>query len=162
MKRFIYIILLTISINTYCNTELNNKNIESIDIEIKEDTQNKREEIINYAKTLLGYKYKWGHSGPDLFDCSGYIYHIFKKNLDIVLPRVSRDMSIFKEKKKIEDLIPGDLVFFITSGKKINHVGIYLGNNEFIHASSAKKKVIISNMGSGFYFKNFQWGINPY
>jgi NLP/P60 protein len=67
------------------------------------------------------------------------------------------------EKKDISQIKVGDLLFFITSGgDTINHVGIYVGNNEFIHASSAKNKVVVSKLDSDFYTKAFKWGLSPY
>ena len=67
------------------------------------------------------------------------------------------------EKKDISQLKIGDLLFFVTSGgETINHVGLYIGNNEFIHASSAKNKVVISKIDSNFYSKAFKWALSPY
>ncbi|WP_064606775.1 C40 family peptidase [Streptobacillus moniliformis] len=123
-----------------------------------------RDKIIEFAKTNLNRPYSWGAIGPNKFDCSGFVNYVFSKNSSINLPRVSKDMAKYSPKINIDDLKIGDLLFFNTSnkGKNINHVGIYIGNNEFIHASSAQNKVTISTIAEGFYKKKFKWAISPF
>ena len=107
--------------------------------------------VISMAKTLLGKPYVWGAQGPSSFDCSGYTYYVFKNATNISLPRVSKDQSKYGTYVSKSNLKAGDLIFFDTSGSNngnVSHVGIYLGNNEFIHASSSKGKVVISQMSS--------------
>lgn len=141
-------------------TVVGNSNIE----ETLNTENNLREQIIAFAKDSLNIPYSWGATGPNKFDCSGFVKYIFSQKANIELPRISRDMATFAEKKDISNLQIGDLVFFNTSsrGTSINHVGIYIGNNEFIHASSASKKVTISTMADGFYKKKFKWAISPF
>ena len=113
--------------------------------------------VISYAKKLLGKPYVWGAEGPSSFDCSGFTYYVFKNAANINLPRVSKDQSNYGTYVKKSDLREGDLIFFDTSGENdgnVSHVGIYLGNNQFIHASSSKKKVVISEMSS-YYTKAY-------
>lgn len=123
-----------------------------------------RNNLINFAKEKLDMPYKWGSIGPDKFDCSGFVNYIFNEKTDISLPRVSSDISKYNDKKSVNDLEIGDLLFFNTSkkNKRINHVGIYIGDGNFIHASSAKKKVLISTINEGFYKKTFRWAISPF
>lgn len=113
---------------------------------------------IDIAKSKLGCTYVWGSEGPNTFDCSGLIYYIFKINLNINIPRVSKDQSKFGQYVDRKDLKPGDLVFFDTDGinnGNVTHVGIYLGNNEFIEASSGNvMKVVISKL-EGYYDKQY-------
>ncbi|MGL5713547.1 MAG: NlpC/P60 family protein [Paraclostridium sp.] len=113
---------------------------------------------IDIAKTKLGCIYIWGDEGPNTFDCSGFIYYIFKTNLNIYVPRVSKDQGKHGKYINRNDLKPGDLVFFDTSGINngiISHVGMYIGNNEFIHASSGRTmKVVISKL-EGYYEKQY-------
>lgn len=129
-----------------------------------EDENTLREQITKFAKENLDKPYSWGSVGPDKFDCSGFMTYLFNEKSKIKLPRVSKDMSeMNNEKKDISQLKIGDLLFFITSGgETINHVGLYIGNNEFIHASSAKNKVVISKIDSNFYSKAFKWALSPY
>ena len=120
-------------------------------------TSSSVDKVISYAKSLLGKPYVWGAQGPSSFDCSGYTYYVFKNSANITLPRVSQDQSNYGTYVSRSNLRAGDLVFFDTSGVNdgnVSHVGIYLGNNQFIHASSSKKKVVISEMTS-YYSEAF-------
>ena len=113
--------------------------------------------VISYAKKLLGKPYVWGAEGPSSFDCSGFTYYVFKNAANINLPRVSKDQSNYGTYVKKSDLKAGDLIFFDTSGENdgnVSHVGIYLGNNQFIHCSSSKGQVVISEMSS-YYTKAY-------
>ena len=114
-------------------------------------TSSSASKVISYAKTLLGKPYVWGAQGPSSFDCSGFTYYVFKNAANVTLPRVSKDQSTYGTYVSKSNLKVGDLIFFDTSGANdgnVSHVGIYLGNNEFIHASSSKGKVVISQMSS--------------
>lgn len=115
--------------------------------------------IVDFAKKYLGTPYKYGSNGPSSFDCSGYTTYVFK-HVGIKLPRTSSSQGKTGEKIKRSNLAIGDLVFFDTSGANngnISHVGIYLGDGEFIHASSGSKakKVIISSLDEGYYNSKF-------
>lgn len=115
--------------------------------------------IVKEAQKYLGKPYEYGKIGPDSFDCSGFVYGIFK-NLGIAIPRTSLAQSGFSGKKLSQsELKAGDMVFFDTSEKgHVNHSGIYLGENKFIHASSgAVYSVTISDM-NGWYKDKFKWG----
>jgi len=118
----------------------------------------KEDEILETAKNFLGTKYVWAANGPSAFDCSGFTKYVFKEN-GITLPRYSGHQANIGQKIKFAELQKGDLVFFDTEKKfrhKVNHVGIYIGNNKFIHASSAKKRVIITSFTKKkFYKKKF-------
>ncbi len=121
------------------------------------------QKLEKYAKAKLGQKYVWGATGPNKFDCSGFTRYVFRSTAGIKIPRVSRDQAkVGKYIKNIKDLRRGDMVFFDTEKRftgKVNHVGIYLSNGNFIHASSARKKVIITNFNKKpFYKKRFLWG----
>jgi len=113
------------------------------------------------AKSFLGTPYVWGATGPSTFDCSGFTQWVYR-DLGINIPRVSRDQAKVGEYVRYEDLQRGDMVFFDTKkhrSGKVTHVGIYLGNHNFIHASSAGKKVVIYNFNKKqFYKKRFLWG----
>lgn len=107
--------------------------------------------VISLAKSLLGKPYVWGAQGPSSFDCSGYTYYVLKNAANITIPRVSKDQSKHGTYVSKSNLRVGDLIFFDTSGANdgnVSHAGIYIGNNEFIHASSSKGKVVISQMSS--------------
>ena len=114
-------------------------------------TSSSASKVISLAKTLLGKPYVWGAQGPSSFDCSGFTYYVFKNSVNVTIPRVSKDQSKYGTSVSKSNLKVGDLIFFDTNGSNdgnVSHVGIYMGNNEFIHASSSKKKVVISQMSS--------------
>jgi len=111
------------------------------------------------AKSELNKRYVWGAEGPETFDCSGLTQSVYEK-LGIKIPRVSRDQAEHGIYIKRENLKIGDLIFFDTSKEEkgtINHVGIYLGNDKFIHASSASESVIITSLNKPFYAKRYKW-----
>jgi len=112
------------------------------------------------AKKLLGKKYVWGATGPRTYDCSGFTQKIYR-DAGINIPRVSRDQARVGQYISYNNLRKGDLVFFDTHKKKtgkVTHVGIYLGNGNFIHASSGAKKIVIFNFNNKKFYKNrFLW-----
>ena len=98
----------------------------------------KAKRLIATAKKYIGTPYAFGGTTPSAFDCSGYLQYVFREN-GINIPRTADEqylMGISAKNKK--DLVPGDLVFFSTYEEGASHVGIYLGDNQFIHASSSK------------------------
>lgn len=123
----------------------------------------KSKNIIKLAKKKLGKRYVWGAVGQkNTFDCSGLTKYVYKQH-GINLPRTSINQSKFGKHVSRSQLKPGDLVFFDTSKRRkgyVNHVGIYLGNGKFLHASSAKKKVVVSNL-SKFYAQRYKGARRP-
>ena len=110
------------------------------------------------AKSLLGTDYQYGADGPYQYDCSGFTKYVFSKE-GIRLPRVSREQAKIGQFVTAKQLQKGDLIFFDSKkSAQVSHVGIYLGGGNFIHASSAKEKVTISNLSSNYYAKHFKWG----
>jgi hypothetical protein len=115
----------------------------------------KEEEIVETAKRFLGIKYVWAANGPDCFDCSGFTKYVFKQN-GITLPRYSGHQANVGTTVSFDELQKGDLVFFDTEHKfrgKVNHVGIYIGDGKFIHASSAGKRVMITSFKEKPFYK---------
>ena len=112
--------------------------------------------IESIAKSKLGKKYKWGGNGPYQYDCSGFTKEVFAKT-GIRIPRVSRDQAKVGKKISKNQLQKGDLIFFHSKKSKVvDHVGIYLGNGKFIHASRFHKKIVISPLRE--YRRYFKWG----
>ncbi len=124
----------------------------------------KIKKVISIAEDQYGKKYVYGAEGPERFDCSGLIIYAFKHGAGIsTFPRTAEKMgysNTYPKVSKISDLKVGDLVFFDTSSDSdlCDHVGIYLGNGNFVHASSAAAKVVKSNLNSGYYNRVFSWG----
>lgn len=111
------------------------------------------------AADWLGTRYRRGGMSRLAVDCSGFTNIIYKTVFDKKLPRVSTEIAKnVSESIAKDDLEPGDLVFFSTFGKKyINHVGVYLGEGRFIHAS-IKHGVIVSSLAEGYYSKAWRKG----
>jgi cell wall-associated NlpC family hydrolase len=109
----------------------------------------KAQEIIAYAKKFMGVKYVFGGESPSGFDCSGFTMYVFKK-FGIDLPHSARSQAGLGLAVSKSDLIPGDLVFFHTYTSGISHVGIYVGNNNFIEASSSRG-IAVTSLSSSYY-----------
>jgi len=109
------------------------------------------------ALSLLGTPYKFGGNQPDKgLDCSGLVTHVYRESAGISLPRSARDMSRTGEEVARDALRPGDLVFFDTRNRPYSHVGIYAGENRFVHASSRSvRAVTISRMDAGYWASRF-------
>lgn len=123
------------------------------------DSSSLADQVISYAKTLLGTPYVYGGTSPSGFDCSGLVQYVYK-NFGISLNRVAADQATQGIKVSKSDLQPGDLVFFDTSGghSYVTHAGIYIGNGQFIQASSGSyngHKVVISDISQEYYAKAF-------
>ncbi|MBY0572308.1 MAG: C40 family peptidase [Undibacterium sp.] len=108
------------------------------------------------AMNLLGIKYKRGGNSPENgLDCSGFVRLVFKNANATELPRTAKEISQEGDKVKAQDLQPGDLVFYNTLKKSFSHVGIYLGDNKFIHSPSAGGKVRVESMNIAYWKKRF-------
>ena len=118
------------------------------------------DKLIVLAKSKLGNSYVTAAAGPDHFDCSGFVYYLFKEN-GISIPRSSLLQSKAGEKLTRQQLQKGDILFFDTHTRgHVNHSGVYLGDGKFIHSSSGKAyAVTISKLDKGFYLDKFRWGI---
>ncbi len=118
--------------------------------------------IVDYAKTFLGTRYRRGAKGPSAFDCSGFTSYVFR-NFDLALGSSSRDQATQGEKVAITDARPGDLVFFSGSraGKTVGHVGIVVssdpasGSVKFIHAATSRGVRIDTYPDGGYYSRRF-------
>ena len=115
--------------------------------------------LISIAKSKVGSRYKSGATGPNSFDCSGFVYYAYK-NVGIKIPRVSTNQAKIGKKLSRSELKKGDIVCFDTAKRgHVNHTGIYLGDGRFIHASSGRAySVTVSNLDKGFYKEKFRWG----
>lgn len=114
------------------------------------------DDLTEYALSLKGTPYKYGGASPESgFDCSGFVGHVFKQKMGKSLPRSSSDISRVGVSLKPGALRPGDLVFYNTLNKAYSHVGIYLGEEQFIHSPSSGKTVSIVNMNEDYWRKRY-------
>ena len=134
-----------------------NQLIDAGDTLVTEPEEASRIEVLlRRAMGLLGTPYRWGGTSPDSgFDCSGLVNYVFRTALGIELPRVSRDMAGNGEKIERAALSAGDLVFFGRRGKRVDHVGIYVGNGQFVHAPRPGRDVTVSRLDTGYWAGRF-------
>ena len=111
--------------------------------------------VVGAAHDALGKPYVYGDIGNKGFDCSGLTYSIYLNNLDVKLPRSSSVQVNVGTTVAKDDLMAGDLIFFNTSGRGISHVGLYIGDNNMIHASSGQKRIMISDINSTYYKQRY-------
>ncbi len=107
--------------------------------------------VVKSALNMRGTRYSYGSAGRHATDCSGLALQSYKK-VGVTLPRTSAEQSHVGKAVSKSELRPGDLVFFKTNaGRRINHVGIYVGDGKFVHASSGAGKVRVSSLNEGYY-----------
>ena len=112
--------------------------------------------LISEALDQLGVRYRYGGSSPDTgFDCSGLVAYTAERALGLKLPRNSSAMALMGTAIDKQQLQPGDLVFFNTLGRRYSHVGIYLGENRFVHSPSAGGVVRIEKMTMAYWAKRY-------
>ena len=117
-------------------------------------------EIANLALTFVGCRYVYGGSSPKGFDCSGFTYYVLKQ-FGITLNRTASDQLDNGTPVSMSELQPGDLVMFQknrNSSRRASHVGIYIGDGQFVHASTSSVGVIVSKMSSAYYTTGFVGG----
>jgi len=135
--------------------EFDGQYIETYEISSRGDN---RSYLIEQLKALIplemGKPYQWGATGPNSYDCSGLVYTLYGK-LGISLPRVSRDQAKAGVYVSKDSLQYGDLVFFAADGKTVNHVGIYVGNGEFVHAPATGHVIKTSSLTAGYYSRTY-------
>lgn len=110
--------------------------------------------LVELAKSKLGCPYVWGATGPNTFDCSG-LQMWCHKQIGISIPRTSLEQSRSGKAVSKSDLQPGDLVFFKTTSAPVGHVGMYVGNGQFIHAPNKSKPVKYDSLSSSYYSSRY-------
>lgn len=112
--------------------------------------------LTRQALTHLGIGYRYGGKTPEQgFDCSGLIYYSAQESLGLKLPRRSADLARVGQKVDRQELAVGDLVFFNTLGRRYSHVGIYIGNELFVHAPSSGGEVRVENMSKRYWASRY-------
>lgn len=135
--------------------DLPNTTADATESEDTNTVVSKGEEVVNYAKTLLGKSYVYGGVGPNSFDCSGFTQYVYSKFGVNLSHSASAQANIGTTVSKV-NLQLGDMVFFSQGGSSIGHVGIFVGNNSFIHAANPQKGVVITSLSDGYYTTNYK------
>lgn len=118
--------------------------------------QAKAHEILMNALSLTGIKYTYGGSSPETgFDCSGFVRYVFQQAASLTLPHGARAISQLGQNISMDQLQPGDLVFFNTLRSAFSHVGIYVGDKRFIHAPSSGGNIHIVSMEDEYWAKRY-------
>ncbi len=124
------------------------------------------DDLLAFARSFEGYPYVYGGNGPNSFDCSGFVLYVYK-HFGYSFSRGAQEQYKDGMHVNMDDLLPGDLVFFSSYGncnpsnstfRSITHVGLYLGNGYFIHASNPTRGVVIDTLWSGYYNSHFWAG----
>lgn len=119
------------------------------------------QEIMLQSMSLIGTPYRFGGSDRSGFDCSGMIQHVYGQALNVQLPRTAKDMAYRSRPINDSQLQVGDLVFFNTSGTPYSHVGIFIGNRQFIHAPSSNGTIRTASLDNP-YFKSRYLGARTF
>lgn len=113
-------------------------------------------EVVMRALALLGTPYRYGGDSPEGgFDCSGLVRHVFRDAAGFTLPRRSQEMSSRGDEVARAELLPGDLVFFNTLRSAFSHVGIYVGDNRFVHAPTSGGVVRVESIEVDYWSRRF-------
>jgi cell wall-associated NlpC family hydrolase len=114
------------------------------------------QDVVVNALGLIGVAYKYGgNTAEQGLDCSCFVKLVFQQTMGLVLPRTAAEMSRMGADVNRDDLQPGDLVFYNTMRRANSHVGIYIGDNQFVHSPSAGGKVRVENMTNSYWQKRF-------
>ncbi|MBU3643745.1 MAG: NlpC/P60 family protein [Candidatus Methylopumilus sp.] len=142
----------------WSNDKVNGEKSQSIEATVSEPASwsNYAQDVILSALSLMGVKYSWGGKTPEGgLDCSGFVRFVFQQATNLTLPHGARALSQLGTNVSNNDLQPGDLVFFNTLKSSFSHVGIYIGNNRFIHAPRTGREVVITDMTESYWAKRF-------
>ncbi len=141
----------------HASANISTKNVEGVVITFLDAIKNSiSQNVLSKAMSLKGIKYKYGGASPKTgFDCSGFVNYVFNKAAAIKLPRTTRGLSRVGQSVDKKALQPGDLVFFNTRRRSFSHVGIYVGNGDFIHAPRTGSRVRVENMKTGYWKQRY-------
>jgi len=113
-------------------------------------------QVIKTAQSLLGTPYQYGGTTPNGFDCSGFIYYVYRQAAGVTLPRETQGLIQIGHPIEITDLRPADIVYFKIDRREPLHAGIYVGNGQFIHAPSTNGQVNLQELDSDYWKSRYQ------
>ena len=124
--------------------------------QMRQSMGNTASDLVVNAMGFLGVPYRRGGSSSDTgFDCSGFVRSMYEQSVGKILPRRASEQAAVTEKIDKQDLKPGDLVFFNTMRQTFSHVGIYVGDNKFIHSPRTGKSVRVEDMRDAYWERRF-------
>ncbi len=118
---------------------------------------NENPSLVREVSLWIGTPYRYGGNTRAGTDCSGFVWSVYSNVYDHYLPRTTKAMSVETRRIRKQRLREGDLVFFRMKGRKVSHVGIYLGNGHFAHASTSRG-VIVNEINESYYLRRFVRG----
>ena len=119
----------------------------------------KANDVVLFALGLIETGYRFGGKNPEAgLDCSGMVSYVYRKSVDMRLAGSAADLARQGKPVPAEQLRPGDLVFFNTRNKPYSHVGIYIGDNRFVHAPNSRGKVRTESLKHGWFAARFEEG----
>jgi len=124
--------------------------------EVGRNVSQKASELVLHAIGFLGVPYRHGGNSVETgFDCSGFVKAIYQQTVGLILPRQAEQQAAATQKIEVNELQPGDLVFFNTLRRTFSHVGIYIGDGKFVHSPKPGAEVRIENMGLSYWRSRF-------
>lgn len=118
-------------------------------------------DVVVSALALLGSPYRYGGRTPAGFDCSGFVGYVYGETLGVTLPRRSEEIGRVGTELKREALVPGDLVFFNTLGRRYSHVGIFIGDGRFVHAPARGGRVRVERLADPYWNARYNGARRP-
>ena len=157
MRKVVTAISLSIAVATASFTATANETTKpEPQLSFLERYTNAAQEVILYGLKLVGVRYKLGGNTEETgLDCSGFVRLVFKDSLGTQLPRTAAEMSQVGQRIDTSQLKPGDLVFFNTMCRAFSHVGIYLGDNHFLHAPRTGAEVRVESMEDSYWINRY-------
>jgi cell wall-associated NlpC family hydrolase len=153
-KWFLVICLMVAS--GICHADELTTEIPASRVQAQPDWQSIAQEVLMSALSLTGVRYAHGGISPETgFDCSGFVRYVFQQASNLTLPHGARALSQLGQAISVDQLQPGDLVFFNTLKTAFSHVGIYIGDNHFIHAPTTGGGVKVVSMSDDYWVKHF-------
>lgn len=124
--------------------------------QVRQNVSNRASELVVNAMGFLGVPYRRGGNSADTgFDCSGFVRAMYEQSIGLILPRKAEQQAAATQNIARDDLKPGDLVFFNTMRRAFSHVGIYVGDNKFIHSPRPGAGVRVESMGIDYWTRRF-------
>ncbi len=150
--------ILVLGVEGYVHKDFVNTMLESEEsiLKLSLSKRDKGQEIVDTALSFIGVKYVYGGTNLETgVDCSGFVQTIYR-NFDIKLNRVASAQYMQGISINKSDLKPGDLIFFrYYNSREVSHIGIYIGDNKMVHASSSRGQVVVSDINSKYYIDNY-------